>query len=328
MSAPTNHWKLGLFVVSAVLIGLSTAVVLGARTFRKETVSYTSYFDEAVTGLEAGSPVTFRGVKIGNVSLIDVAPDRRHVEVQYELGVAVLSRIRLAKREGKNTKLPVTYDLRVQLNSSGLTGTKYLQIDFFDVSQTPPPPELPFPVAENYIPATPSTMKNLESAVVRAVDQFPVVAQAVSELVRQLGLLISDVHDQQLPDKAAEVLGGANQMVASANRLLGDFRRKLAQVKVDQLTLEARSAIGNMSLALVKLQKVLDRVDGAGGILANAERATSSLGQAATGARNVGPELSDTLRDVREAAASMRELLDALERDSDMLIKGRARAGE
>ena len=80
MSAPTNRWKLGAFVVASVLVGLAAAGVLTAQTMRIVTVTYASYFDEAVTGLEVGSPVRYRGVKIGNVSAIDVAPDQRHVE--------------------------------------------------------------------------------------------------------------------------------------------------------------------------------------------------------------------------------------------------------
>ncbi len=319
MSAPTNHWKLGLFVIVGVLFGLAVVIVLGERTLRKETVGYTSYFDEAVTGLDVGSPVTFRGVKIGNVSLIDVAADRRHVEIKYDLGVSVLNRMRLAKPEGKNTKLPVTYDLRVQLSSTGLTGTKYLSIDFFDAANTPPPPDLPFPTPENYIPATPSTMKNLEDAVVRAVDQLPVIAQSVNELVTQLNLVMADVGTKNLPDKAAATL-------LNANLLIGQFRSKLDKMQVEKLASDARAAIGNMSATLVKLQALLERAGGPKGLLVSAQRATDALGDAVGGARTVGPELGETLRDVREAASTVRELLEALERDSDMLIKGRTKA--
>ena len=54
MSAPTNHWKLGLFVVVALMLGLGFFVYLGTRNIPKETVTYTTYFDESVTGLDLG----------------------------------------------------------------------------------------------------------------------------------------------------------------------------------------------------------------------------------------------------------------------------------
>jgi len=61
------------------------------------------------------------------------------------------------------------------------------------------------------------------------------------------------------------------------------------------------------------------------GVLASAQRATESIGDLAGGAKGVGPELADTLRAVREAADSIQHLADALDTDSDMLLKGRAK---
>src|SRR4051812_10430040 len=146
MAAPTNHWKLGLFVVVGLVMALSTGAVLGARSMRKEVARYVSYFDESVQGLETGSPIKFRGVTIGNVGWIDVAPDHRHVEVTSELGVAELSRLGLDVAAGMTVrgapkKLEMATDMRVQLASSGLTGVKFLQLDFFPVDT--PAPVLP-----------------------------------------------------------------------------------------------------------------------------------------------------------------------------------------
>ena len=69
MANPTNHWKLGLFVVVGFCAAVATAVFFGAQSLRNETVRYKTYFDESVQGLEVGSFVKFRGVTIGTVSL-------------------------------------------------------------------------------------------------------------------------------------------------------------------------------------------------------------------------------------------------------------------
>ena len=79
MSAQTNHWKLGLFVVVGFVLAACTVVFLGAQSLKKQSVDYKTYFDESVQGLEVGSPIKFRGVTIGHVNAIDVAPDHRHV---------------------------------------------------------------------------------------------------------------------------------------------------------------------------------------------------------------------------------------------------------
>lgn len=316
MSAPTNQWKLGAFVVGSVLVGLTAAVVLTAQTMQVVTVTYASYFDEAVTGLEVGSPVRYRGVKIGNVKAIDVAPDQRHVEIVYTLGVKVLGRLKLAgTSRGKETKILMPPDLRVQLASTGLTGTKFLQIDFFDTGGVPPP-ELPFPVPENYIPAIPSTMKNLEDSVVRAVNMIPDIARDVGRVVARVSVILDDVDRRGLPDKAAATIHNTNQVLAT-------LQNKLDQLQVDELSREAAATLEGASAALAKIKKVLERLDGNDGFLASMQRTSDSLGDAA-GPR-LGATLDETGRDLREAAVAVRQLVEALERDPDMLLKGKTK---
>src|ERR1700730_10683108 len=122
MAAATNHWKLGLFVVVGIVLALCTLVFLGAQSLKKQVVSYKTYFDESVQGLEVGSPVKFRGVTIGNVSNIDVASDQRHVEGACDIAVADLDALGLREKKstgrfilGAKAKIAVPSDLRMQL---------------------------------------------------------------------------------------------------------------------------------------------------------------------------------------------------------------------
>ena len=66
------------------------------------------------------------------------------------------------------------------------------------------------------------------------------------------------------------------------------------------------------------------RLEREGGVIASAERTLGFVGEMARGSSVLGPELEGTLRDVRSAARSLRRFSEALERDPDMLIKGRA----
>ena len=314
MSAPTNQWKLGAFVVGAVLAGLGAAVAVTEQALHRATVDYTSYFDEAVTGLELGSPVSYRGVKIGNVSAIDVAPDRRHVEVTYSLGVAVLARLGLVGTTlGKETRISVPPNLRVQINSTGLTGTKFLQIDFFDLGIAPAP-TLPFPVQTNYIPATPSTMKNVEEAVVRAVDQLPAITRSLADLVAGMNTMLEEVSQRGLPDKAAATFEGATRLIASA-------QRKLDQVPAAELSRDLAASLKAATATLAALDRTLSRLDGEQGLLSSLQHTSDSL-SAIAGPR-LGKNLDQTGRELREAANAVRQLVEALQRDPDMLLKGK-----
>ena len=74
------------------------------------------------------------------------------------------------------------------------------------------------------------------------------------------------------------------------------------------------------------MQRLINRFDGEQGVLSSVQRATDGMGDVATSARESGPAMAATMRDLREAADSVRQLADSLELDPDMLLKGRARA--
>ncbi len=304
MSTPTNHWKLGLFVVVGAMLAFGAVVVLGSLTLNEQSVTYTSYFDEAVTGLDIGSTVKFRGVTIGTVSAIEVAPDRRHVEVSYELRVPVLRRLGLASGKGMATKLRIPEGLRAQLGSAGLSGMKYISIDFFKKAR--PPPKLDFELPKNYIPGEPSTMKNLEQSVVRAVDQFPLLAEEILRVLAQVNSILADIQNQQVPERAIATLD-------NVDGTLQTLQAKMQAVDTGALSSSAQKLMTNLDATATQTQAALVSV----------QRASHSIGDMAGNSRTLGPDLSQTLRDVSEAATSLQELLHTLELDSDMLVKGR-----
>ena len=101
----TNHWKLGLFVLLGVGAMLGALFWLGARRFRRESFPAVSYFDESVQGLDVGSPVKFRGVTVGTVADITIAPDHRHVQITSDVYVDALVRLGLRTRAPSRSAL-------------------------------------------------------------------------------------------------------------------------------------------------------------------------------------------------------------------------------
>lgn len=320
MSAPTNHWKLGLFVVVGMLMALGAAIFLGTLSLNDEKVTFVSYFDESVTGLEVGSPARFRGVTVGNVAGINVAPDRRHVEVVYDMDISVLGRLGLAQGQGANRTLPIPPGLRAQLASMGVTGVKYVLIDFFE-PESNPVPQLPFRTPKNTIPAASSMLKNIEDSVMRALAQFPQIAKDMSNVMSRIDRILIDVDEKKLPTKIQDTL-------VEVDKTLVLFQDKLGQVEVQEISQDTRAAIANLNATLSGVQSVMRRIESERGVLASMERASNSVGDVASEAHDLGPELSATMRDVREAADAIRQLANTLELDSDMLLKGRAKGEE
>lgn len=324
MTSTTNHWKIGLFVVLGVALAMATVAYLGARSLKKETVEYVTYFDESVQGLDQSSPVKFRGVTIGNVSMIDVAADQRHVAVYFDLGVTTLKRLGLEHRTGlsiksADTKIARPPDLRVQLASAGVTGVKFLQIDFFPVEQYPEP-EIAFGIPDNYIPSAPSPLKNIEDSVLKTVNNLPELTHQLAKLLEKVNRIVGDVDERRLPTRIATSLD-------SLDLLLIQAQGSLKELNTGKLSKQAHQAITTLSTSAARLDRLLARVE-KDDLVGSVKRATENVGTVADGANAPVEELDKTLRSVQEAAQSVQRLADTLERDSDMLLKGRAKAPE
>ena len=322
MATPTNHWKLGLFVVVGLVIAMGSIAVLGARSMREEVGHYVTYFDESVQGLDVGSPIKFRGVTIGTVGRIEVAPDHRLVEVTLDLAVAELSRLGLDVATGPVVRgagktLHQDTDLRVQLASMGLTGVKFLQLDFFVVADNPEPP-LPFAAPRNYIPAAASTMKSLEEAVVRTANRLPELADQLSQVLTSLDAIAADWNDKRLPEHVVVTLGAADRVLGKTGSAIG---------KLENASEKAEQLLVSLDETVTRTNKMLVKVDSERGLLASVGRASDAVGDTVRNADGLGGELEDTLRAVHDAAKSVHKLADALEKDPDMLLKGRARDG-
>jgi ABC-type transporter Mla subunit MlaD len=291
-STATNHWKLGLFVVVAIAALAATLFWLGANRFQRESFEAVSYFDESVQGLDVGSPVKFRGVPVGTVADITIAPDHRLVQVTAEIYLDAVVRLGLRVPDPASHDPFIDPRLRVQLVAAGITGVRFIQTDFFDPARNPPP-QLPFEPPWNYVPSTPSTLKGLEDAAVDILARFPAVEEGVVQTTIDLRKTLASV------DRLANGLSAEN---GSWNALLVQLRDAAAHV-----------------------QKAVDDAQ-LGPTTAALREATGSLGEAATQTSAQVDEVRDELRlslaALRDTLESVRTLADSLQRDPSVIVRG------
>ncbi len=240
-------------------------------------------------GLDVGSPVKFRGVTVGTVADITIAPDHRHVQVTSDIYVDALVRLGLLAAAPKVGELFIDPRLRVQLASAGITGVRFLQTDFFDETRYPPP-TLTFPTPWNYVPSAPSTLKSIEEAAIEILNRFPALETGIVDAAADLRKTLASIG--QLSGKLSADDGALNTLLI---RLGGAARR-------------VETALDDAKLATTT---------------ASFRDTSESIGRAAADVGDVRHELRDALVALRETLESIRTLADEVERDPSVLVRGR-----
>ena len=62
-----NPQVIGAFIVTGLTILVASLIALGSAELFKEYDTYVAFFQSSVKGLERGSPVTYRGIQLGQV---------------------------------------------------------------------------------------------------------------------------------------------------------------------------------------------------------------------------------------------------------------------
>lgn len=301
MATRATYLKIGVLVVLGACAFISLGILIGLQRIHRKYVSFYTYFDEAVTGLEVGAPVRARGVPIGQVGEITFAPDHQRVQVRSDLDVERMVRLGLPNPERAGAQMPP--NLRAQLVSQGLTGQRFVAFDFFD-EKTNPPPVLSFVPPRNYVPAARSVQKSLEEAATSAMEG--------------LAALIEPLRKARTGEKLADTTTEADEVL----RLLRQILQGLDSQKLPQRT---TATVEELREAASRINKLLARIDGDRGLIATTQRSVSAVGEAGRGAADTTRNLNETLEEIRSAAAAIRALADRLERDPDMLLKGRGK---
>ncbi|EMG38512.1 ABC-type transport system involved in resistance to organic solvent, periplasmic component [Desulfocurvibacter africanus PCS] len=235
MARDSKYFRLGLFVLTGLLLMAGLAIAFGLGTLFTETVPAESYFNESVEGLEQGSPVKYRGVNIGSVSeigfLIDAYPDtrgpaERYVLVRMDIRQHVAKTL-TAEEVGRNLNERIARGLRIRLTTQGLTGVAYLEIDYLDPARNPLLPT-DWQPETLYIPSAPSTYSRLEGAIenisttldeIARID-FGGLVNSINTVMTTLDQALKEADVGSLGELLAQNLTELRTTIRQANKLI------------------------------------------------------------------------------------------------------------
>ena len=308
MSARANYFKLGLFIIIGLAIGVIALIAFGLGAYFKQLIIVETYIDESVQGLDLGSKVKLRGVTVGHVRRISFTHG------QYELKKPLEQRkhyvlIELALDPDSLVAHPVDglsesleheiqRGLRVRLASQGVTGLTYLEMDYLEPERNPPLP-IDWTPKNHYVPSAPSTTTRLLTAVETVFSKLDRID--LEALATNLTDTIVVAREKLTEVNVAQLNRNANQVLEEAQRAVAQLQRTLRVVQLDVLSTNVNAAIsgvrrivdsGEIPAAIQQLEQTLRRVDQ---MVASNE---ADLGQAVGNLR----ALTESLRDLAENA--------------------------
>ncbi len=117
MATETSKFRVGLFVFSSIVILVLILMLYGSKTYFSETEPYVTYFAQSIQGLDVNSDVQFRGVTVGTVGEIGLAPDGKLIQVTLHIF---------------SKKFSLDTNNIIRLVTPNITGIKNLEIEMRD----------------------------------------------------------------------------------------------------------------------------------------------------------------------------------------------------
>ena len=332
--------RVGLFVLGGLILLVAAVVaVFGARVFAHPERAV-MHFGGSVYGLQVGSPVVFRGVRLGLVRSVGVVYDG----VRFAVPVVVeLDRERIRTVAGASAAADpalalsamVANGLSGQLaTQSLLTGQLYVDLDLRKGGK----PAVRDANGLIEIPTTPTRFQSLTDQLDR-VDLSRMTDDLAATLAAARGLVAGPEVKQALADMA--------QASAALAKLAASLEKKVSPLAdAAQGTLaqagQASTRVGaaadrlgdKVSSAADRVGAAADRADAlltpGSPVLTTVQRAAEELARSAAALREATADegataqsLQRALGDVSRAARAVRDLAAQVEQQPQSLIRGR-----
>jgi paraquat-inducible protein B len=259
LSQRANYFKLGLFVIGAIIAGVLVLVVIGTGRFLQKRVTVETYFNESVQGLDIGSKLKYRGVEVGQVTRISftyvkyeqdkpMGDRKRYVLVEAQIQPRLVGgKAANDIASAESTAMEVEKGLRIKLAPQGITGTSYLEVDYVDPANNPPL-SIDWVPDNIYIPSAPSTVGQIVNSASEIMERLRHLD--VESVVNNLNRLLTTTNDRVA---ALDV----KSLQQRTERTLAKIESTLNDVQAKKLSDEAVALIADLRKSNAELQTML-----------------------------------------------------------------------
>ena len=296
-----NQAVIGAFVVVALVLAVVGVAVFGGGKLFKDTDRYVMQFEGSVKGLNIGAPVTFRGVKVGSVTDITLRANPEtldvHIPVVIEIEKDRIERtVAMPKGGPEGVQRLIDKGLRAKLDlQSIVTGQLLVNLEFL-----PDEPVHLSGINHRYmeIPTIPTTFERLANKL----ENLP-IEEIINKVSTSLTVLEAFLQNPAL----AEMVNHLNQASANTEKLTADLNFQAPQLldSFQRIADHADQLILNVNAQVEPLAGQADRA------LGGVDSAAASIGQAADAIAHLSTGTQPTIDNAGQAFANVADLTDA-----------------
>lgn len=280
-----NYFRLGVFVLAAIGILIAVILIFGGGKIFQRSFMVETYLKQSVTGLDTGAAVRFRGVKIGQVTMIGLSGDMYEKDLPFnERRQYVVVRMQIFGEKVNEEQIRefVQNNLRARIKSMGITGVNYVEFDF--VSSATTTPQLPYSWKPEYpvIPSLPNQVDEIMSGIQKLIGA------------------INEMNLDGAQKKLDKVFDNLNAMMA------GDGKGNEGLIK----------SVQELNLILARVSKVTDK-DELNVLMRELVAATTALRQTIT---SVQGDTVLTMDNIKQASENLNEFSRIVSQSPSSLI--------
>ncbi|MEW8562105.1 MAG: MlaD family protein [Candidatus Thiodiazotropha sp.] len=335
MQSKVSPTLIGLFVLATLALGLGAIFFFSDGGLSHQSTRFILFFESDVKGLQVGSPVNFRGVRVGKVESMSIT----YYKESQEFRIPVIIGIDDARVgiDGVHTGSGVLIGLdelikqglRARLNLQSLvTGKLEIELDFH--------PNTPIRLVstDSEYPEIPTVQSGIEK-IASALEAVPIerITQRLTEILDNIEQMAASGELTRLKDSLIQII----YRLDSVTQELHQVTPQLIDSSVNTLA-DAQQMMTEITETATQSQQLLAETEGRLAeaftsweqTMAGGEATFTQIGSVASSADRLlnqdSPlmnELSVTLRELGAAARSIRLMSEYLERHPEALLRGK-----
>jgi len=276
MARKASKFMIGLFVTVGVSIGLIAVIWIGAFKYFEKGATYVTFFNESVQGLQVDSAVKYRGVEVGRVEKVRVAPDSKLIEVVMKI----------------NLRGELEREYVAQLKAAGITGIVFIELN----RKEPGEPDLSPPIT--------------------FASEYPIVASKpsdMSQIVSSVQVILEDIKKIDTAGISSQIkstLTVIEATVDNLNHVIGTVEKALAKGRLEDLLIEVKNSLGKIQHLVSNAENELQGLN-LTKTGAHLETTTARIEEIVSSG-----EIEKILTEAHETVAKLNQVIEGLDRRS------------